>query len=111
MGALLGLILPLIPGLITLAEKAFTAKTGPAKADAVITSVASIVQQLQKSGAIPAGLDVAQIATAVETVFQQMNAAGQVNTGTQPLPFPASGQARGGDFILTFKQGLMQSVG
>lgn len=104
MGAILGLVLPFIPGAISLVEKLFGQGKGSDKSSTVVSWIAAIIQDLQKAGVSGTVPTLAQIEAVVETVFQQMNAAGQVNT-TNPTP------VKGGDFIITIKNGLMQSVG
>lgn len=106
MGAIIGLLLPFLPTLISLVERVIPGPSqGATKASTVNAWVSTIAQDLQKSGVFAGGaIDPKQLEAVVETVFQQMNGAGQVN---QTVGTPA----KGGDFILTFKSGLMQSVG
>lgn len=106
MGALIGLIVSLAPTLISLVEKLFPPKSGPAKTEAVNSAILAILTDLKTKGALPASLDPNQVATVVETIFQQMSASGQINQPGVPVP-----AGTGGNFILTFKNGLMQSVG
>lgn len=110
MGAIIGLVVSLAPALIGLVEKLFAPKSGTQKADTVNAALLAILADLKAKGAIPASLDPSQLATVIETIFQQMTQSGQINVPVVPAPAPI-GPVTGGSFILTFRNGGLQSVG
>src|SRR5579862_877732 len=110
MGAIIGLIVSLAPSIIALVQKLVPSNAGhgQTKADAVNAAIAAALASLQAKGMLPPGIDTVQVATVVETIFQQMLQTGQVNPPVIPTPGPAPA---GGDFIFTFKKGQLISVG
>lgn len=113
---LVGLILALAPSLIKVVQSLLPAGQGHGqiKADMVVSSISTLLQELQKSGKLPnlpAGADLNQIALVVETIFQSMRNTGELSADTPTPVAPVSGAVQGGDFIWTFKKGLLISVG
>lgn len=125
--ALISLLAPLLPGIITSVEGLFAKKspnapTGPQKADSVAQIATAILGAMQTSGALPAGssIDTSQLATVIESVFQHLNSTGQVNkpeTKAKPLPAasaPVPTQALPGPNFtgsLKFQNGIFWGIG
>ena len=89
MGTILGLVLPAIPTLVSLAEKLFTKPTaGTDKMSAVVSALRGMITQLVASGSVPPtpdGKPVAQptddaLMGAVEAVLNQLKSAGTLGT-------------------------------
>lgn len=116
MGALLAMLVPLIPSIVTGIEKLFGAGTGPQKLDAASQTVQAIVDALIKSGALPADTSslASSIPAVIEYVVQLLKSQGQLGgTGAAPVgpvgaqPLPAGSTQLG---TLTFKNGVMYGV-
>lgn len=78
------LLTPLIESLVTHVETLFGAKTGPTKFDVVLQAVGKAAQDLGAAGKLPGQLDTATIATMIETVVQNLKAAGVLNPNIKP---------------------------
>jgi hypothetical protein len=95
LATLLPLIIQHIPGIIQMVEGLFGPKTGPTKLKLSTEMLKQITDALAAAGKIPGVPDQGTLALVIESVFQQMKAAGQatgtliapvgVTTGTLPL--------------------------
>jgi hypothetical protein len=84
MGALLPLLLPVIPGLVNLAEAAFEKpKSGESKMNAVIAALQGMLGTLFGAGQAPSGAAAPganELQGVVETVLAQMKGNGTITT-------------------------------
>lgn len=98
-GKILGLVLPLIPGLIQLAENALPGdKQGPQKQSMILSTLQPLVEVLHKTN--PGSLGPAELTAAVETIFQQKKAEGTLKP-----------EVVGGNFTITVRDGKIISFG
>jgi hypothetical protein len=96
LATLLPLIIQHIPSIIQMVESLFGPKTGPTKLQVSTDMLKQITDALAAAGKIPGIPDQSSLALIIESVFQQMKAAGQATgtliapvgaiTGTLPLP-------------------------
>lgn len=86
MGALLALLLPLLPSLIQGVEKIFTKpSSGPDRMDAVLQAIRQILAKLQTTGTLPDGTPVPKdpvtddaLRGMIEVVLQNLKVSGQL---------------------------------
>jgi hypothetical protein len=96
LATLLPLIIQHIPSIIQIVEGLFGPKTGPTKLQVSTDILKQITDALAAAGKISGIPDQSTLALIIESVFQQMKAAGQATgtvvapvgatTGTLPLP-------------------------
>lgn len=113
MGLLATLLPTLLPLVVQLVDGLFGRGQGATKATAANTIAQAVIDGLQKSGITQGTMDAEHLKALVEYVFQELNAKGQVNqtNDTVPVVVPSASGAVGGNFVLTFKDGLLVSFG
>lgn len=78
MGALLPILLPLLPGIIQGVEQLFRAKKGKEKREVAVEMASVAVKKAREMGAFDGNEGAQEVAALVEVIFQHMKASGQL---------------------------------